>query len=179
MFIISCILMSVLSTIVMTLGQTEEKSSERIFDETTPYSFKVDSPESGNDVEISEWRIRVVAKIIEGQDGKVGDTITIILYDLTDDKKVDSIMGQGPLAVTTLIKENTNIEHQYEVRIETKPEGRKITGKYDDLWIETKTGGGGIPGFGINSIVIGFFIGSIIIWMLQKEQKISLISPSI
>ena len=168
MFVISCILISVLSTIVIALGQAEEKSSEGSFDETTPYSFQVDSIESGDRVEISEWQIRVVAEIIEGQDGKVGDTITIILYDLTDNKEKDSITGQGPLAVATLVKTNVDIEHQYEIRIVTKPEGRKITGIYEYSWVETKKGGG-IPGFGINSIVIGFLIGSIIIWKLQRE----------
>ena len=168
MFVISCILISVLSTIVIALGQVEEKSSEGSFDETTPYSFQVDSIESGDGVEISEWQIRVVAEIIEGQDGKVGDTITIILYDLTDNKEKDSITGQGPLAVATLVKTNVDIEHQYEIRIVTKPEGRKITGIYEYSWVETKKGGG-IPGFGINSIVIGFLIGSIIIWKLRRE----------
>jgi hypothetical protein len=109
-----------------------------------------------------------VAEILEGQNGKPGDTIDIILWDLTDDKKADSIMGQGELAVARLHKE-VDADHEYEVRVVTKPEGRKISGIYEYSWVESQSGGGWIPGFGINSIVIGLLVGSILIWKLQRD----------
>lgn len=168
MFIISCTLLSVLSTIAITLGQAEVKSVDGSFDGTTPYTFKVESFEAVEGVEISEFVINVVAEIIAGQDGKPGNTIDIILWDLTDDKKADSIMGQGELAVATLDKE-VNAEHEYEVRIVTNPEGRKISGVFEYSWVESKSGGGGIPGFGINSIVLGLLVGSLVIWKLQRD----------
>jgi hypothetical protein len=167
MFIILCTFLSVLSNIAITLGQ-DVKTKDGSYDETTPYTFKVESFETVEGVEISEYRIDVVAEILEGQDGKPGDTLTITLWDLTDDKKADTITGQGSLAVATLDKE-VNPEHEYEVRIVTKPEGRKISGTYEYSWVETKTGGGGIPGFGMNSIVIGLLVGSLLIWKLQRD----------
>ncbi len=139
------------------------------FEGTTPYTFQLENLEVDEGVEISDWDIKIVAQLTGGSAGKPGDTIEIILYDLTDDKKAGSIIGQGALAVATLVETDLEIDHQYEVRIVSKPTGKQITGKTDITWVETKKSSG-IPGFNNESIILGLISGAVILWVLKKNS---------
>lgn len=167
--IIVCSLTAGFTTIWIVQGQPTDMSIKEDFEGTTPYTFQLENLEADEGAEISDWDIKIVAQLTGGSAGKPGDTIEIILYDMTDDKKAGSIIGQGVLAVATLVETNLEIDHQYEVRIGTNPTGKQITGRIEYTWVETKKSSG-IPGFSTESIILGLLSSAIILWVLKKNQ---------
>lgn len=168
--IIVCSLTAGFTSIWIAQAQPTDMSIKEDFEGTTPYTFQLaelDAADKG--AEISDWDIKIVAQLTGGSAGKPGDTIEIILYDLTDDKKEGSIVGQGALAVATLVETDLEIDHQYEVRIISKPTGKLITGKTEIAWVETKKSSG-IPGFNNESIILGLISGALILWVLKKNS---------
>jgi hypothetical protein len=168
-------------------AQPADESKEESFEGESPYTFRLEGLISESGEEISNWDVTVVAQIqsigsfdplLPGGVGKnvagknvsmPGDIIEIVLYDLTDDKKAEYIIGQGAKAVATLVELDLELDHEYEVRITTIPEGRLLAGTIKNEWIETKKSSG-IPGFGTESIILGLLSGTITLWVLKKNQ---------
>jgi len=167
--ILVCSLTSSFTIIWIAQAQPTDMSKSEDFEETSPYTFQLEPVVGDNEAEISDWGVTVVAQLTASDSSKPGDIIEIILYDLTDDKKADSIMGQGPQAVATLVERDLEIDHEYEVRITTIPDKQRLTGTTEYEWVETKKSSG-IPGFNTESIILGLLSGTVILWVLKKNQ---------
>ena len=152
-------------------GQIEAKSKQSSFEETCPYTIQVEKPKPASGYELSQWSISITVQIDGTLQSQSGDKLKLVLYDKTEKKEEESTTSSGQFCVASLATTGLDTKHEYEIRISSTPSGRGIQGSWLLTWVETEKtlGGGGIPGFPYESIILGITVGILLLWWMRRR----------